>query len=362
MAYRRWNWGLLAYCAIVTLADFLAQCFQCVPLPGLWNKSVKARCFAPAHMTQITKFQGGSAVITDILCVLLPMLVLRNLQVSQREKIAIFVVIGFGFFTAATAIARTSLVDFTSKNPTWDLIPVAIWSCLEQNIGVSVASLPALPQLLNIRKQPYPSRSSEGFCNHHHHNTRPPLNAFAMISDSDRIRLPNDVSSTETSSREELSTLTPKMSDIESYRDTRASLISLSMVSPPLWTDRKISSAETVEMSRVSPTPTFVERKPSSREKLRLSMVAPSWGHKKTSSADKAYSPNNRRLSMVSPLSLDRPPSPFSAARVQQLGKFEETGLRHSRVATPEEMVSLGNQAACGYSCTIEGGTPKGTP
>ncbi|KAL9075296.1 MAG: hypothetical protein Q9161_001673 [Pseudevernia consocians] len=181
------------------------------------------------------------------------------------------------------------------------------------------------------------------------------------LSDSDRIRLPNDKSSTETSSVE-LSTLKPKMSDMENYHDTRASLIRLSTVSPPLWTERKISSAEKVEMSRVSPTPTFVERKPSSAEKVRLSMVAPSWGHRKTSSADQANPPSNKRLSMVSPLSVDRPSSPFSAGRMQQLGRFEETGLRHSKVATPDEMMTLGNPAAIGYSCRIEGGTPKLTP
>ena len=105
-----------------------------------------------------------------------------------------------------------------------------------------------------------------------------------------------------------------------------------------------------------------VERKPSSAEKVRLSMVAPSWGHRKTSSADKANPPSNKRLSMVSPLSVDRPSSPFSAGRMQQLGRFEETGLRHSKVATPDEMMTLGNPAAIGYSCRIEGGTPKLTP
>lgn len=208
-----------------------------------------------------------------------------------------------------------------------------------------------------ICKHLYPSQSSEPFCN----NTRPPLNPFAKLSDSDRIRLPDDVSSTETSSRE-FPMLRPKLSDIEYCQHKRASLVRLSMVSPPLWTERKISSAETVEMSRVYPTPTVVERKPSSAEKVRLSMVAPSWGHGKTSSADRAYTKKDKRLSMVSPLSVDRSPSPLFAGKVQQLGKFDETGLRHSKVATPEEIMSLGNPAALGYSCKIEGGTPKGTP
>ena len=39
----------------------------------------------------------GSAAFTDVLCVLLPMFVFRGLQVSLRDKLAIFVVFGLGF-------------------------------------------------------------------------------------------------------------------------------------------------------------------------------------------------------------------------------------------------------------------------
>lgn len=221
--------------------------------------------------------------------------------------------------------------------------------------------MPALRQLLTIRKQSHPSYSSENLYNYHHSNTRPPLNDFVRLSDSDRIRLPVDNYTSETSIHG-FSSPVPKTGDVESRHDPRTSLIRLNTVSPPLWAERKISAAETVEMTRVSATPTFVERKPSSAASLGLNMAAPSWGHRKSSSADKAYAPNSKRQSMISPLSIDRPPSPFFAGRAQQLGRFEETGLRCSRVATPEEMLSFGNPAALGYSCTIEGGTPKGTP
>ena len=139
------------------------------------------------------------------------------------------------------------------------------------------------------------------------------------------------------------------------------------MSSQPFWTDRKISLAETVEMSRVSPTPTFVDRRNPVAETLRLSMVTPSWGgghhHSKTISTDELSNKNNKRPSLVSPLSVEKPPPLFSVRKMQQLGRFEETGLRNSRVATEEEIMTLGNPAAMlGYSCTIEGGTPKTSP
>ena len=95
-SYRTWLWVLLAFCTIASIADFLAQSFQCIPIPGLWNKSIRARCFPPTHMTMVARIQGGSAAITDLLCVLLPMMVFRKLRVSLRDKIAIFIIIGLG--------------------------------------------------------------------------------------------------------------------------------------------------------------------------------------------------------------------------------------------------------------------------
>ena len=222
--------------------------------------------------------------------------------------------------------------------------------------------MPALRQLLTIPKKRNPSHLSEGLCNHNN-STHAPHTALARLSYSDLIRLPDEDYSAANSSRN-FSAPKPKMSDIENCHDESRSQMRLSMVNPPIWVERKISSAESVEMSRVTPTTTFVERKPSTAETPRLSMVSPSWGHRRQSSAGKISTRSKKRLSLVSPLTTGRPPQFFAAKRprMQQLGRFEETGLRYSRVATPEEILTLGNPAAMGYSCKIEGGTPKTSP
>ena len=225
--------------------------------------------------------------------------------------------------------------------------------------------MPALRQLLAIRKKQHSIHSSEPLCKHNY-NARAHLNSLPRLSHNDCIRLPDNNASPENSSHQ-ITKPTPKMDDIESYHTKRGSLVRPGMISQPFWTDRKISLAETVEMSRVSPTATFVDRKPPAAETLRLSMVTPSWGgghhHSKTSSTDKSSNKNNKRLSIVSPLSVEKPPPLFSVRKMQQLGRFEETGLRNSRVATEEEIMTLGNPAVMlGYSCKIEGGTPKTSP
>ena len=242
--------------------------------------------------------------------------------------------------------------------------------------------MPALRQLLVMRRQRFSSQSIQPFYIHRDNNPtnhpRPPSNHFAKLSGSNQIHLTDPNPLTEPNSHE-FSTLSPNTTDIEKCDQVndhevamRASLnpTRMSMVSPPFWTDRKISSASRVEISRVRPQPTIVHRKPSSTaEAVRPSMIPPSWAtHRKTLSADRAYHPSQhmRKLSMVPPLAIDRPSSLFASAAAKTpqtlVGRFEETGLRYSRVATPEEMMTLGHPASLGYSCTIEGGTPKTSP
>ena len=221
--------------------------------------------------------------------------------------------------------------------------------------------MPALRQLLTIRKQQHSSHSSEPF-GKHDNSTR----SLPRPSHNDCIRLPDNYTTRENSSNR-FPKPAPGMDDIESYHTKRESLVKPGMISQPFWTDRKISLAETVEMSRVSATSTFIDRNNPVGETPRLSMVTPSCGgghhHSKKTSTDQLSNKNNKRLSLVSPLSVEKPPPLFSVRKMQQLGRFEETGLRNSRVATEEEIMTLGNPAAMlGYSCTIEGGTPKTSP
>ncbi|KAF6222031.1 hypothetical protein HO133_001999 [Letharia lupina] len=134
------------------MATFLSMCFQCIPNRGIWDETINAHCISTAATTKINQASGAFSVFMDVLCVLLPIMVFGKLQISWRNKLAVFVLLGLGLFTAGAAIARIVLYDFGSENLTWDLVPDAIWSCVEQNIGIIVASTPALRQLFTVFK------------------------------------------------------------------------------------------------------------------------------------------------------------------------------------------------------------------
>lgn len=157
---RWWTYGLMVFFTIIALAAFLSMCFICIPLQGFWDTSIKAQCISPAVTTKINQAQGAFSAFMDILCVLLPVMVFRKLQIDWRDKLALFSLLGLALFPAGAAVARTFLYNFGSDNPTWALVPDAIWACVEQNAGIIVASLPSLRQFFTIFKKRRSSRQS----------------------------------------------------------------------------------------------------------------------------------------------------------------------------------------------------------
>lgn len=57
-------------------------------------------------------------VIIDFVTALLPVVVLRNLQMDQKRKAAVGVVLGLGLLTAACSIGKTVTADLVTKDPT----------------------------------------------------------------------------------------------------------------------------------------------------------------------------------------------------------------------------------------------------
>ncbi|CAD6573834.1 MAG: hypothetical protein ASARMPRED_006331 [Alectoria sarmentosa] len=102
--------------------------------------------------TEVTRV-ACIAALMDFLCVGLPIFFLRNLQANIGRKICLLVLLGLGLFTAACAILRTCTISFANQDSTWHSAPVAFFACLEQNIGIIVASVPALHQLYTIIPQ-----------------------------------------------------------------------------------------------------------------------------------------------------------------------------------------------------------------
>ncbi|CAN9178016.1 unnamed protein product [Alternaria alternata] len=100
------------------------------------------------------KFATSADVVADALIMLLPLNLLRKLQVSAQQKFGLAVIFSLGTIIIAFAFARLAQVTKATSNPDPAALadgPVllSMWSHIESSVSVIVATLPAFRYLLN---------------------------------------------------------------------------------------------------------------------------------------------------------------------------------------------------------------------
>jgi hypothetical protein len=67
--------------------------FQCVPITSMWDMTVKATCVND----QVMIYAGaGLSIFEDIVIILLPVFILKDLNLNLRKKIALGLVFALG--------------------------------------------------------------------------------------------------------------------------------------------------------------------------------------------------------------------------------------------------------------------------
>ncbi|MCJ1458495.1 hypothetical protein MMC28_008868, partial [Mycoblastus sanguinarius] len=108
------------------IADTLVEIFQCVPRTKIWDPTI------PGHCVNV-----NIAFITT-----------AALHMPTRRKLGISAVFAAGLFGCFASIMRLvySIQTLHSRDPNYDLVPVALWTIAEIASGILCGCLPVLPQ------------------------------------------------------------------------------------------------------------------------------------------------------------------------------------------------------------------------
>jgi hypothetical protein len=98
---------------------------------------------------------SGSAIVQDIILLILPLIFIRHLNMKRRRKIAVGLMFCIGTFGCVTTIMRLpALSTFKiSIDPSWDYVSITIWTELELAAGFLCVSLPSI-RILIVRLLP----------------------------------------------------------------------------------------------------------------------------------------------------------------------------------------------------------------
>lgn len=90
-------------------------------------------------------------IVTDLMVAVIPIRGIWSLQIPKRQKTALLGILTIGWFVCIVSVLRVYALNEFQKHQddaTYYSAPTAYWSCIEANLAIVCASLPALKPLI----------------------------------------------------------------------------------------------------------------------------------------------------------------------------------------------------------------------
>ncbi|KAJ5740782.1 hypothetical protein N7493_000654 [Penicillium malachiteum] len=169
MTSRGYTWANGALMVIIVawaIGTILALALRC-PMPNPWKWSPSGQC-----INQEALFQSIAAlnISTDVALVVLPCILLRNVQLSRWKRFRIMALIASKLMVcAATGVEiHHILIMLQSSDVTWASTNATVWDQVMMNLSIITTALPSLGRLV-VELQP----NVYAFKIHDDHTERP---------------------------------------------------------------------------------------------------------------------------------------------------------------------------------------------
>ncbi|KAF1994515.1 hypothetical protein P154DRAFT_585650 [Amniculicola lignicola CBS 123094] len=126
---------------------FFLTIFACNPVKAFWDRDIKGKCM---DINLIAYANSVNAIVQDVVILILPLPWVFKLNMQRWRKIAVTFMFSVGIFGTITTILRlrSLLIFHISVNPTWDYVPVTVWTELELGCIFVCLCLPSVRILL----------------------------------------------------------------------------------------------------------------------------------------------------------------------------------------------------------------------
>ncbi|KAL2884335.1 hypothetical protein SGCOL_000276 [Colletotrichum sp. CLE4] len=149
-SFRRILWFMQILNMLVVLS-YVILCFaQCQPFSHFWNGWDGAHEGHCVDLNRIGLSHVSLNITLDIIMLILPITQIYKLQLNRKKKTGVMAMFLVGVFLTIVSILRIkTLIAFaTSLNTTADSVAVVLWAYVELGVGIVVACMPSVWQLL----------------------------------------------------------------------------------------------------------------------------------------------------------------------------------------------------------------------
>ncbi|KAH7412092.1 hypothetical protein DE146DRAFT_265919 [Phaeosphaeria sp. MPI-PUGE-AT-0046c] len=151
-AFRWTTWITIGFIVAYTIALTLAPILGCKPVSAFWDQvNIKLRlqgydfhCFDEGADLLVASIISAAQ---DLLTAVLPTFLYWNLQISKRQKVALFGIFAIGYGVVALGVLRAYYswrTFYATYDITWSTHDIFIVSMLELHVGAFCANAPTL--------------------------------------------------------------------------------------------------------------------------------------------------------------------------------------------------------------------------
>ncbi|KAJ4288690.1 hypothetical protein N0V90_011927 [Kalmusia sp. IMI 367209] len=142
------------YISILTGLMFgLLTTFQCRPVQYFWTRALgdNGTCISMNVIMAFTYVMSAIYASCDFSFAILPIVLIRELNMSRNSKIALIPILSMACIASAAVIVRLAYVPtFRSPEFLYATVPIAIWSEIEMSLAITAGSLPTLRPLYRV--------------------------------------------------------------------------------------------------------------------------------------------------------------------------------------------------------------------
>ncbi|KAI0892183.1 hypothetical protein F4806DRAFT_248208 [Annulohypoxylon nitens] len=147
-----WLWFMCIFCLLAILVTIGIGFGQCQPPRSRWDFSVPAKfCYDTWILVNYTCASCAFSAFVDLYLSVYPGVVLYNIQLPTKKKIALSAALGIGSISTAVALYKiTVLASLASADFTYESCDLIIWTIIEGSVIIIAACIPLLQPLLEI--------------------------------------------------------------------------------------------------------------------------------------------------------------------------------------------------------------------
>ncbi|KAI6246957.1 hypothetical protein HI914_04819 [Erysiphe necator] len=125
---------------------FFTGVFHCWPISRFWGETDTGKCI---NNPILWFLNAGLNITNDLLLLALPIFILKASTLPRKKKVGICLILSLGGFAAIVSIWRlySLFIVSISKDISWDIAEMIIWSCIELNVGITCACVSTLKPL-----------------------------------------------------------------------------------------------------------------------------------------------------------------------------------------------------------------------